>query len=76
MSHALQNVVRLPARMVSAIATDPADLWIRALEKFSERRERRRSPCQYLAEPNWQPRLHSLLGAAWPCAACLEFQGL
>ncbi len=26
MSHALQNVVRLSARMVSAIATDPADL--------------------------------------------------
>ena len=76
MSHALQNFVRLPARMVSAIATDPADLWIRALEKFSERSERRRPPCQYQAEPDWEPRLHSLLGVAWPCVACAEFQEL
>jgi Methyltransferase domain len=74
--HSLQHVVSLPARLVTAIAADPADLWIRALEKFSERRERGRTPCEYVADPNWEPRLHGLLGVSRPCVACAEFQEL
>ena len=62
--HRLQNVVRLPARLVTAIAADPADLWIRTIEKLSERREWWRTPCEYVADPKWEQRLHALLGHA------------
>ena len=77
MSHALQNFVRLPARMVRAIATLIWLIFGYGLSRSSVKEgERKRPPCQYQAEPDWEPRLHSLLGVAWPCAACAEFQEL
>ena len=66
----------LTARAIKGVATDPADTWVRVVEKLAQRLEWRREPCLYEVDPDWESRLHDLLNVAWPCAACAEFHEL
>jgi hypothetical protein len=48
----------------------------RARERVAQRRERREAPQRYEAEPEWEQRLHGLLGSRWPCDARSESEDL
>jgi hypothetical protein len=63
----------LPARVIVALTTDPEEIWNRAVEKFSERREWQQPKCNYEPVPAWDRELHSLLALDWPCPVCAEF---
>jgi hypothetical protein len=69
----LQHLLRMPVRAVNTITADPAEFYVRAVEKFSEQREWRRPKCHYEAVPDWDRRLHDLLGACWPCTTCAGY---
>jgi hypothetical protein len=71
-----RGFLRLPARALVAVTTDPAEIWTRAIEKLSERREWRRPKCHYEPMPAWDQKLHQFLGASWPCPICAEFGDL
>lgn len=63
----------LPSRVLVALTTDPGEIWTRAVEKLSERREWRRPKCCYEPVSSWDRQLHTLLRVPWPCPVCAEF---
>jgi hypothetical protein len=67
------SYLSLPGRAMVALTTDPAEIWTRAVEKFSERREWQRPKCNYEPVPAWDRQLHGLLALNWPCPVCAEF---
>jgi hypothetical protein len=60
-------------RVVAALSRTPAEAVERIRERVAEHRERRAGPTFYEPEPQWEARLHALLGVEWPCAARAEF---
>ena len=72
----LQYFLRHPIRSVTAIASDPLDVWASLRDKHAERREEIPPPDLYEAEEHWERRLHDLLGVPWPCEATSEFRAL
>jgi hypothetical protein len=74
-----RGVVRRPhylARASVAFARRPREGCERIVDRIGERRERRLAPFAYDVDPDWEARLHSLLGIAWPCEARAEFDSL
>ena len=71
-----RSFLSYPRRAFIALTTEPTEILTRAVEKFHERRERQQPPCTYEAMPDWDRRLHEMLGAAWPCPICAEFDGI
>jgi hypothetical protein len=69
---------RLPylAHVAAALVRSPAEAVERIQERIAERRERRAGPPSYETEPDWEAKLHALLGVDWPCAARAEFDPL
>ncbi len=69
---------RLPylVRVAAALARGPREGAERIRERIAERRERRTGPSLYETEPEWEAKLHALLGVEWPCAARAEFDPL
>jgi hypothetical protein len=69
---------RLPylLRVAGALSRSPAEAVERMRERVAEERERRAGPSFYEPEPEWEARLHALLGVKWPCAARAEFDSL
>jgi predicted O-methyltransferase YrrM len=68
-------------RAAGLVVTDPAGSLSRFRSKLDKRRDRRAwealgaGPQElYKATDDWQPRLHDLLGADWPCADRAVFQ--
>jgi hypothetical protein len=70
------TVMQLPARALVALTTEPSEIWTRAIEKYSERREQRRPKCNYQPIPAWDKRLHAFLHLEWPCPLCAPFGDL
>jgi hypothetical protein len=64
------------SRLASLVAADPGESWGRIQDHFAEWRERRRPPCIYEGERDWERRLHEILGIPWPCDATSEFWAL
>ena len=60
-------------RVVAALSRTPTEAVERIRERVAEHRERRAGPTFYEPEPQWEARLHALLGVEWPCAARAEF---
>jgi hypothetical protein len=69
---AVQYLVRA-TRLAIAAAREPLEVLIEIKARWKERRERNRPAYVYQAEPDWERRLHELLGAPWPCSAISEF---
>lgn len=63
-------------RVAAALSRSPAEAVERIRERVAERRERRAGPPLYKPDPEWEARLHALLGVKWPCAARAEFDPL
>jgi Methyltransferase domain len=63
----LRYFVKHPARAVTAIASDPLDIWNRVQESYVAQRERRVPPDLYRAEDGWERRMHNILSLPWPC---------
>ena len=63
-------------RAVAVAATEPAEVWNRSIDKITERREWRRPRCDYVSLQHWDERLHTLLGAPFPCEICAELTEL
>jgi len=68
--------MRKAPRIARYIAREPAEVWLRLRAKFIERRERRRPPCPYEPEADWERRLHEIIGVPWPCQSSAEFWAL
>ena len=60
-------------RVAAALARGPGEAVERIRERIAERRERLTGPSLYETEPEWEAKLHALLGVDWPCAARAEF---
>jgi hypothetical protein len=69
----LPYVVRHPVRGVRALVSDPMEAMTTLYERAVERREHRRPPSAYQTDPEWERRLHELIGIAWPCEVGAEF---
>ncbi len=63
-------------RVAAALARGPGEAVERIRERIAERRERLTGPSLYETEPEWEAKLHALLGVDWPCAARAEFDPL
>jgi predicted O-methyltransferase YrrM len=63
-------------RVAAALARGPGEAVERIRERIAERRERLTRPSVYETEPEWEAKLHALLGVDWPCAARAEFDPL
>jgi Methyltransferase domain len=72
----LRYLLRHPLRSVTAIASDPLEVWGALLDRYAERREAIPPTDLYEAEVGWERRLHDLLGVPWPCEATSEFWAL
>ncbi|MGA2102935.1 MAG: class I SAM-dependent methyltransferase [Candidatus Sulfotelmatobacter sp.] len=73
---ALKKLAKHPTQLISAIANDPVEVWIRIHERYDERRERQTPIFSYEADGDWERHLHELLGIPWPCNATAEFDDL
>lgn len=70
---ALRYFLRHPARTISSIGSQPVEAWVTIKEAIMEHRERSTPTDLYRAEENWEPLLHDLLRARWPCPTTSEF---
>ena len=61
---------------VRAGLTDPAEVALKIVDRLVEQREKGRAPYFYEADPNWEQRVHQLIGAPWPCSAVPDFWDL
>ena len=71
-------------RTLRAAALDPIESVIQVRERVAERHELAAKkkygggfmpwpPCPYEVDPDWERKLHDLLGVEWPCAETGEF---
>jgi hypothetical protein len=60
-------------RLAGAVLVDPMEAWLRLREQLNVRAEQHRAPYPYAADPDWEERMHALLGLPWPCPAVAEF---
>jgi len=58
------------------LAADPIGVVSRARDTYIAQREERRPQCPYESTPDWDRRMHSHLGLAWPCPQAAEFREL
>jgi hypothetical protein len=72
----VRKLFNYPRRAAIAIMSEPREIVPRVIEKIYERREQQRSAWRYEVVPNWDRRLHELLGAKWPCPMCAKFDEL
>ncbi len=61
------------SRLARVVVTHPGEAWVRIRDRIAEVRDRGRPRCQYNVEPNWDQRLHQILGIPWPCEITSEF---
>jgi hypothetical protein len=59
-------------RALAALASDPVEVCTRIASELSERPERRRPIRPYVADPDWDARLHDHLGLPSPCEVAAE----
>jgi Methyltransferase domain len=84
-------MLRQPKRLLAiarAVEADPIEALLNIEAKVAERKELRSKrrkgvggfmpwpPCPYEADQDWEPRLHELVGAAWPCVYVDPFWAL
>jgi len=70
------KVLQNPKKAVAALIRDPIEAWIKLGEYVDLPREQRKPACEYVAEEDWEHRLHRCLGVAWPCEELSEFNAL
>jgi hypothetical protein len=56
------------------LISDPLEVGLTLWSKFRERQEHRKPPYSYIPEPDWERRLHAMLGVPTPCTATSEQQ--
>ena len=66
--------IRKASRIAAAVALEPIEAWTRLYARVADAGSRRRSPCTYVVDPDWDRRLHAMLGVPWPCREAAEFQ--
>src|SRR5947209_962191 len=69
-------LVQNAPQLVRAVPQDPLGIWLWVREELVDRRERQRLPCQYQPDPDWEIRLHAMLGAPWPCEFTSKYSAL
>ena len=65
--------IRKAPRIAAAFVAEPMETWIRFHAKFANFGSSRRPRCSYVVDPDWDRRLHEMLGAPWPCREAAEF---
>jgi hypothetical protein len=59
--------------LLRTVVTDPIEVGLEILDLAAQRRERKRPPWPYEADAAWEPELHELLDAPWPCPETKDF---
>jgi hypothetical protein len=72
----LQYFFRHPIQTLVAVMSDPLEAWTLLRDIQAARREAPMPSDLYVAENDWESRLHGLLGIPWPCEATSEFWAL
>lgn len=67
---------RKTPRIAAMVAKDPLETWARLQARFAEIGSHRKPRCPYVVDPDWEQRLHAMLGAHWPCPEVSEFWAL
>jgi hypothetical protein len=65
--------IRKAPRIAAAFVTEPMETWTRLYAKFANFGSSRKPRCSYVVDPDWDCRLHEMLGAPWPCREAAEF---
>ena len=66
-------IARHPIRAATQLLSDPFETWTLLQDRYAARRELPTPPDLYIAESDWEQRLHSQLGIPWPCETTAEF---
>jgi hypothetical protein len=69
----VRTLLRNPVGITAAVVADPLETWIAFRERLAEYRDGGAPPGLYYSDPNWERRLHELLGVSLPCSAMAEF---
>jgi hypothetical protein len=69
----VRGFLRNPIGITAALISDPLEAWVAFRERVAEHRDGGAPPGLYHSDPNWERRLHELLGVSSPCAAVAEF---
>jgi hypothetical protein len=69
----LGYVLQNPGRAVRALAGG-REMWGALRDEAAGRREHRHTMPRYDADPDWERRMHQLLGAPWPCDTAADFR--
>jgi hypothetical protein len=70
------------SRLARALREEPVEVALAVRDMAAERAEHKHGgfmpwpPCPYEEDENWEPVLHRLLGAPWPCPQIDEFSAL
>jgi hypothetical protein len=63
-------------KFARAFPSDPVNTVMELQETLIERRERRRPPCPYQADADWERQLHYAMRVPWPCEEGTVFDEL
>ncbi len=75
----LGDALAITGRLARALREDPIEAALAVQDVIIERSEHKRRgfmpwpPCPYHEDESWEPALHELLGAPWPCPQTDEF---
>jgi len=69
----LSPYLRRPMATLTAVAADPFGSWERFYEQFAADREGFTPPDAYTPDPDWEARLHELIGLGSPAGLASEF---
>jgi len=72
MGSVFRHIQKAP-RIAAAFATEPIETWTTFYARLADFGSRRRPHCTYVVDPDWDRRLHAMLGAPWPCKEAAEF---
>lgn len=78
----LRDAFEGTGRLVRALREEPVEVALAVRDVAAERAEHKHGgfmpwpPCPYEEDENWEPALHQLLGAPWPCPQIDEFSAL
>jgi hypothetical protein len=72
----LSYLLKYPVGAATAVMADPIEAWLTLQDKHAQSREEKVSADLYVAESDWEHRVHDLLHNSWPCAVISEFWNL
>jgi predicted O-methyltransferase YrrM len=70
------HYIQMAPRIASAALADPGETCTRLFARFADIQGHRRGHCQYVADGQWEQKLHASIDRPWPCPETSEFWSL